>query len=689
MLEENPQRNIPKLLAVAASAFMLTLHGCSSSQEGKHTGGLAEIESAKKLRVIVRREPVEFVPRSAFPVTLDRSIASELAHELGVRLELIVADDYDVMMEKLLGGEADVIAASMTVTEARKKRVAFSTPYLYTDELLITRTGAEAPSGIRSLKGRDVCVKRSSPHFETLLALNKGAGFNVFEMPETLEDEKMLDMVSRGECYATVADSRHWEAVSGAYANLAVSITLAKDRAIALAMRPNATKLKRRINGFLTSRALAGRRDTLHKDDLDGLKRRKVLRMITRNNAMTYYIYRGTQVGFEYELIKRFAESQGLRLEIVVPPRHKDMIAWLNEGRGDVVAAAMTITAARERRVAFTVPYNHVEEVVVAREDNDEINGPLDLEGKTLYVRKSSSFYETLMELRKAVRGIKVGVLPEDMETEEILAGVDEGRLEATVADSNLLDLERSYGRPLKAVFSLRKTVHGWAVRNGNEDLLAALNEFIASEHRGLFYNTLKEKYFSEKRTIDKAHKDFRSDVSGKLSPYDDIVKKYSDVFGLDWRLVVAQMFQESSFDPGKVSWAGAMGLMQLMPGTAGELGIEDLFLPESSIKGGTAYLAELIGRFDASIPLRERIRFALAAYNVGYNHLTDARRLAERLGYNPNIWFGNVEMAMVLLQKPSYYMSARYGYCRGSEPVAYVREIQTRYNAYVKHVPG
>jgi membrane-bound lytic murein transglycosylase F len=676
------------LIPLAFFALILTTTGCS---EEKYTADLPELKSKKLFRVIVRPEPFFFLPRSAYPIALDRTIAEELSRELGLELALVVAKDYPQMVGKLLNGEGDIIAANMKVTKTRKKQVAFSTPYLYVDELLITGSGEELLDTPEALEGKEVCVRRSTSYFETLTKLKKKIpNLKVREMPEDLDTEEIIDKVARGECFSTVADSTYWEAVAHSYENLTAPLTLSKARPIALAVRPESKVLKQKLNEFLISRALTDHRQDLYTDDLDGLKRRKVLRMITRNNAMTYYIYRGTQVGFEYELIKRFADEHKLRMEIVIPPSHEDLFAWLNEGRGDVIAAAMTITEERTKKVGFTTPYNHVEEVVVVRADNGEITGPADLAGKTVHVRKSSSFYRTLLDLKKTVKGLEIALVPEDLETEEILRGVEEGEWDITVSDSNLLELSQTYGRKLKRAFGLKKSQIGWAVRKENTRLLESLNTYIYREYRGLFHNLMKNRYFKNKKTIVKAHRidGFRSDVSGRISPYDDLAKKYAERYGLDWRLITAQMYQESRFKPTRVSWAGAKGLMQLMPRTAKELGVVDLSVPEGAIHGGTKYMNQLLKRFDPEIPLEERMRFALASYNVGYSHVADARRLAGKIGFNPNVWFGNVEKAMLLLQKRKYYEKARYGYCRGSEPVSYVREILSRYDAYVEHIP-
>ena len=236
------------------------------------------------------------------------------------------------------------------------------------------------------------------------------------------------------------------------------------------------------------------------------------MRLITRNNALTYFIHRGRQVGFEYELIKEFADRHDLRLDIVIPESHADLLVYLNEGKGDVVAAAMTITEERRAQAAFTLPYNEVDELVVVRADEDSIASLADLAGRTIHVRPSSSFYTTLTALADSIEGLQVASLPDSIETEDILVGVEEGRYDITLCDSNLLDVELAYGRQLKAAFSIKPTSLGWAVRKDNPALLAALNQYVKEEKGGLFFNMMKRRYFKNKRTIAKAKDSLRVD---------------------------------------------------------------------------------------------------------------------------------------------------------------------------------
>lgn len=651
----------------------------------KYTGDLPVLQFHGKLRVIVPPEPLAHMPKQAEPVTIDYDLARDLAEELKLELELVKAENYAQMVQKLLEGEGDIIAASLTITPARQEQAAFSMPYLYADEYLITAASDSLPTTIEDLAAMKIGVRRSSSHYETLLDIQQRVpSLRIHAAPEKLGLEHLIEGIVRGEYTATIADEHLWRAVESYYDSMVTPLIVAENRPIALMMRLDDMQLKTKVDEYLLARQFTRQPQQAFTDDLPGLKERRRLRMITRNNAMTYFIHRGRQVGFEYELIKEFADRHNLRLDIVIPESHADLLTYLSEGKGDVVAAAMTITKERRAQAVFTLPYNEVDELVVVRAEEDSIASLQDLAGRTVHVRQSSSFYSTLMALADSIEGLQIAALPDSLETEDILAGVEEGRYDITLCDSNLLDVELAYGRQLKVAFSIKPTSLGWAVREDNPALLAALDHYVKEEKGGLFFNMMKKRYFKNKRTIAKAKDSLRVDLSGRLSPYDELVKKYARQYGQDWRLITAQMYQESKFDPQATSWVGARGLMQIMPVTGHELGFTDLHDPEENIHAGVKYMSQLVNRFDPNIPIEERTRLALAAYNVGYGHVLDARRLARENGWNPDRWFGHVEQAMRLLAKPAYHERARYGFCRCGQPVHYVGNIQNFYDAYV-----
>ena len=273
------------------------------------------------------------------------------------------------------------------------------------------------------------------------------------------------------------------------------------------------------------------------------------------------------------------------------------------------------------------------------------------------------------------------------METEELIELVAAGEIDATVADGHLLDIELARGLPVKSGFEMSgERAHAVAVRAENEKLLAALDRFIKKQYKGVVYNILYKKYFTNSRNIrNLAAGRIGGEDGGGLSPYDEAMRKYADKYGFDWRLIAAQMYQESRFDPKAKSFAGAQGLLQVMPRTARFMGFKEIKKPEDGIHAGVKYLDWVRNRFEPTLPFDERMWFTLAAYNAGHGHVEDARRLARQKGWDGDRWFDNAEKAMLLLSKKKYAAKARYGYVRGIEPVSYVRKIRQRYRAYVE----
>lgn len=684
---------LPALLLSLAACALACSDGPPAT-EGSAPGPDGEPEGhgdpANALRVIVRPDPVEALPREATPISLDRDLARALADELDRPLRLVPVEDYTEMIDRLLAGDADLIAASMTVTAAREERVIFSAPYAYVDEVaVLARSGPEVQE-VTDLAGVDICVRAGSSYTETLDTLSEDLPELSYRVvPPTVGTERVIEQVADGQCQATIADEPYWRSMKPVFEQLHAPLTVTENRPIALAFRPANETLRRQATDVIVARELSRHRERVHTDDLPGIEARGRLRMITRNNPVTYYLHRGRQRGFEYQLMRRFAEANDLQLDVVVPPAHEDLIEWLRDGRGDVVAASMTVTPNRQERVAFTRPYLEVEQVVVVAEDGPQPSELSELSGMTFHVRRSSAYYDTLQNLEGLPEDVRIEAVPENMETDAIIAKVATGEWEATVADSHIVDAEKIYGREVVAPLSLQASSEiAWAVRPGAEELLSALNAYLQREHRGLHYNIWKKRAFENEQRIRQARGEWRSDEQGRISPYDELAKKYAAKHDLDWRLVVAVMLQESQFKPNMVSPAGAKGLMQMVPRTAREVGVRDLFDPEQAIRGGTLYLRRLIDRFPKDLPLSARIRFALASYNAGYGHVTDGRRLARREGLDPDAWYGNVERAMLLLQRPEYYRKTRFGFCRGSETVKYVENIDRYYQTFLELIP-
>lgn len=651
------------------------------------TGDLDALKKRHKLRVLLPQQTeAAYLPRSGFPLDVEREAAEELAGTLGLDPVFVYVEKRGDLLPWLLEGKGDIVAANLTVTDERKKQVAFTVPLARVHEQVVVRKDDPIKSPA-DLAGRKVIVRRSSSFWGTIEALQKKyPTIELVPAPDHLDTEQIIHGVAKGEYDVTVSDNNLIEAVLSYRQDVKVAFDVSDDRPIAWALRPESTQLKAAADKYLNEAQLARRKQRLYAEDLPGLKKRKTLRVITRNSAATYFLHKGELLGFEFELARKFAESQGLRLQIVVPPTRDDLFKWLRDGRGDIVAAALTVTEKRgqDPSIAWSRPYSYASELVVTR-TGDKIESIEDLAGRKIVVRKSSSYWETLEKLKAGGAKFELEAAPEDMETEEIIGKVAAGEYDVTVADSDIVDIELTYRTDVESAFPLGEPVaRGWAMRAADAELKKAVDAFIKKEYRGLFYNLTYQKYFKNERNI-RAQSTDRADKGGTLSPYDDIVQTYAQQYGFDWRLIVSQMYQESRFDPEATSWVGAKGLMQVMPRTAKELGFDDIVAPEPGIHAGIKYMNWVRDRFEPDLGVRDRAWFALAAYNAGYGHVLDARRLAEQKGWDPDRWFDNTERAMLLLSRPEYARHARYGYCRGVEPVKYVKEIRDRYDAYVR----
>ena len=653
------------------------------------TGDLPQISQHGKLRLLLPQTlEINDLPRVGRAHQVMEEMAKAFARDMRLEpLPIYVASRAD-LIPFLLEGKGDIIVANLTVTPERKKRVAFTAPVAIVHEQVVTRADDDRLTKVADLAGRRVALRKSSsywPQFQELKERHPQIELEI--VPEELDTGAILLRVANGEYDVTVADSNLVDKVLAYRPELKVAFELSRNRLISWAVRPKATKLRAALDQFLAKTTVAQPRPTVYHEDLPALKKRQVLRVLTRNNPATYFVWRGELMGFEYDLISEFAEEQGLGVEMIVPPTSGDLIAWLKQGRGDVIAASMTITKERTKQgISFSVPYNYIEEMLVARA-KDPVSSLQDLNGRTIVVSPASSYWQTLQTVKRMGATFILEAAPGHLTTSEIIDKVAKGEYDLTLADSHLLDLELTWRDDVKGAFALTAPVPlAWAVVSGRPELLKAINSFMTKTYRGTFYNLTYRKYFKNPRAI-RRHLKYEAKKTGQLSPYDQYVREYARRYGFDWRLITAQMFQESRFDPNARSWAGASGLLQVMPRTGRELGFSNLADPPAGIHAGVKYLAWLRDRFEGQVPKVERTWFSLAAYNAGWGHVRDARALAREIGLNHNRWFDHVERAMLLLSNPKYYQRARHGFVRGGQPVEYVQSIKSRYEAYTRVV--
>jgi len=435
--------------------------------------------------------------------------------------------------------------------------------------------------------------------------------------------------------------------------------------------------------------------------DLDKLISKGKITALIDNSSTSYFIYKGQPMGYEYELLELFAEHLGVELDVVMVDDLDEIFNELNIGRGDVIAANLTVTKERAKSVSFAEHHLITRQVLVQRYpdhwinippdtlENSLIRNPIDLIGKEVHVRKNSSFYTRLHSLSDEIGGrINVVEVPGDYETEQLVKMVANGHIMYTIADENVAKINKTYysNIDIKTPISFPQKI-AWAVRRNSPDLLSAMNMWIKSMRNNVDYIAIYNKYYrSPKAQRHRAKSEFSSIAGGQISKFDNLIQAHSEVLNWDWRLLASQVCQESRFNPQAESWSGAQGLMQLMPSTAQRFGVVDISNPNENMRAGTLYLSWLDGFWsDRIMNETERVKFVLASYNVGLGHVIDARNLAVKYRSDPNTWEGNVDHYLLMKSRAKYYndTTVRHGYCRGEEPYNYVKEILTRYEHY------
>ena len=417
-------------------------------------------------------------------------------------------------------------------------------------------------------------------------------------------------------------------------------------------------------------------------DTLARIQASGTLVVVTRNGPTTYYEGPDGPTGFEHDLVGAFAKYLGVKVKWVFPNSWADVLPQVEYGRVDMAAAGITKTPAREQVVRFGPTYQQITQQVIYRAGQPRPVDVKDLIGKQLVVLADSSFSSRLQALRKKYPELKWETV-QDTSAEELLYRVAEGKIDYTIDDSNDFLLNRRFYPRLGVAFDLGKPQElAWAMHNGpDKSLYDATQRFFAKIKKDGTLHRIVERYYGHARGFDYVGTfTFMQHVKERLPALIPMFKAAAKKYGLNWRLIAAQSYQESHWDPNAVSPTGVRGLMMLTLDTAKHIGIANRLNPEQSVMGGAAYLVKLRGWLPASIKEPDRTWFALAAYNVGIGHILDARDIAKRLGKNPDSWT-EVKDILPLLTQPKWYSQTANGYARGREAVSYVQNIRSYFD--------
>lgn len=429
--------------------------------------------------------------------------------------------------------------------------------------------------------------------------------------------------------------------------------------------------------------------------DLAQIRENGTLVLLTENSSVSFYLYRGQGMGYDYELVNAFAKTHGLNVEIRILDDLNAMFDRLRSGDGDLIACNLTRTRERMKDIAFTEPLSRTRQVLVqrrpsGREAEEPINDWFDLIGREVYVHGFSVFQQTIDSLtQKHGGGPTMIEASGNLSSERLIKLVSEGQIDLTIADENTAMLNATYYPNLDISFALTEPQEiAWAVRKGADSLLTALNDWIANPKTARKRNFVYHKYFKAAKNQQARVQSVFSSLEGKrISEFDEAIKRYSKDLRWDWRLLSAMIYHESRFNPEARSWAGAFGLMQLMPRTAERFGIDSTHTREANIKAGVAYLKYLDKYWTPRIKdPEERVNFVLASYNVGPGHVQDAREIARQTGKDPDVWFNNVAEGLLLKSDREFIGldGVKHGYCRGAEPVNYVTNVRSKFVEYL-----
>jgi len=444
-----------------------------------------------------------------------------------------------------------------------------------------------------------------------------------------------------------------------------------------------------------TSRSKKENTDAVGAIDLDSIKRRGKLIVLTENSASTYFLYRNHPRGFDYELALSFAKHLGVKLEIKLIDDVDRMFEMIRDGEADIAASNLTITKSRLDSVQFSTPLYQTRQVLIQRKI-EEPNGlhsiavrdSSELSALPIWVHRYSSFFQHLTQLSsRSNQPIHIEESPGEISTGDLIRLVDEGAIPATITDENLASIElKNYTHIDASVAITGKEDIGWALRKNSPILLEELNNWLLSKAGINRTKDLYDKYFDKSDTPRSLSFELPTVKPGAISPFDSLFKIYAPQLGWDWRMLASIAYHESHFNPQAQSWSGAYGLMQLMPQTAIRFGCTSTPSAECSIQAASKYIKYLIALWAKRVPNeKERTKFILASYNIGQGHIIDAQNLARELGMTDTLWEGNVAEALLLKQQEKYYTMkcVKHGYCSAREPFIFVQKILGTFELY------
>ena len=411
-------------------------------------------------------------------------------------------------------------------------------------------------------------------------------------------------------------------------------------------------------------------------DQLDQIKSRGELRVSTLNSPLTFMDSPEGNLGFDYELAKRFADYLGVKLVISQHTTIESMFDDLDHGKTDMLASGLVYNNERLKNYRAGPEYYSVSQQLVYRQGAVRPKSFADIKG-SLVVSAGSAHIATLEAASQKYPDLN-WTTTDKLSPRDLLQQVENGKLDYTLGDSVTIGLmQRVYPRLAVAFDATDDEPVTWYYRKQPDDdsLAAAMLDFFSQISEDGTLEKLEEKYLGHVGDFDYVDtRTFLNAIDTTLPDLQPLFEKYAQ--NIDWRLLAAIAYQESHWDPLAKSPTGVRGVMMLTRATAGGLNVDDRTDAEQSIRGGAQYLSHLMDKMPGSIPQDERIWFALAAYNMGYGHMLDARKLTAQQKGNPDSW-ADVKQRLPMLNQKRFLSRTTYGYARGTQAYNYVENIR------------
>lgn len=403
------------------------------------------------------------------------------------------------------------------------------------------------------------------------------------------------------------------------------------------------------------------------------------LLIVTRNAPTTWYINAdGQPTGFEYDLGRIYSEYLGLEPEFIVEDSIGDVFNALSTGKADIAAAGLTVLNSRKERFLVGPAYDRVHQVLVCHRDGFNPEGYDELSEVSIRVVADSSYAERLTEIKQNKNTALAWQETDRFSTEELLEQVAEKKVDCTVADSTIVQINRRYFPELRVMMQITESQPiALYLPAGADALQTELEAWFNQFEKSARLARLEDRYYGYFREFDYVDVSvLKRRIDKRLPRYKKFFRVAAERYDLPLTTLIAQAYQESHWDPDAVSPTGVKGIMMLTKNTAEAMDVVERTDAKQSIMGGASYLRRMMGRFEDEVTDQDRLYLGLAAYNIGRGHMHDAQSLARQLDLNPHVWH-DMKQVLPLLTKKKYYKNLKYGYARGTEPVRYVQRIR------------